>query len=565
MSFKGNVIDQYTDQLKRLLPFDLLRSTWHIEVVNKSAEGLLILKNRAGAVTEVRFDPVTTFEQKRIQQRQLASLQRLLLDNFSAETLPATLSIQGTQISSDTSVLATLENGALTTDEAAISAVRRVASGPLADAPLQNQQVDNWSKVVIQANPEGGDSQYRAQIIIQSENDPVVAKAAANLAGKHPDKTLVIQLDASGQMRLVQGDPALFQSLDANDKVRWQVVGHGRGPAQARTLGGLDAEQWAMHLDRFQQALHEQYGIGSVPARISLVGCSLEDAEQQAGFGRQLVAALQTPELEVSVRSANVSVDSEGRKLTLDASGEWVHSDGTNKRVLNWTRAQGVLERDEYVAASVLLGREGIDVVALLDDLGQGRIKPEQLGAAQEYALSRLFPGADERLDQAALRSLLDNPLKVAQLQDALDGLVKRYQNSTELESVGARQMVQTMLDEQLRMAESGLASAEGERFATAMLDNVLDADVDRSRIVSHLDPDSHVERLRARNRQQLLAAGNVLFDGPSRNNFGQAIAMVQGSLSAVLLHDMGLLVDGKPLTAVLLASQGASCARTRS
>ncbi|MBI6952019.1 C80 family cysteine peptidase [Pseudomonas sp. CCOS 191] len=557
LPFKGNVLERYTDQLQRLLPFDLLRSAWDIEVDNKSAEGLLILKNRAGATTEVRFEPATTVEQKRAQQRQLASLQRLMLVNFSAETLPATLSIQGAQIFSGTRVLATLANGVWATDEAAISAVQRVASGPLADAPLHNQQVGNWSTVVVHANPEGGDSQYRAQIIIQSENDPAVAKAAANLAGKHPDKSLVVQLDASGQMRLVHGDPGLFQNLHANDKVRWQVVGHGRGPVQARTLGGLDAEQWAMHLDRFQQALHAQYGIGSVPARISLVGCSLEDAEQQAGFGRQLVAALQTPGLEVSVRSANVSVDSEGRKLTLDTSGEWVHSDGTNKRVLSWTRAQGVLERDEYVAASVLLGREGIDVVALLDDLGQGRIKPEQLGAAQEYALSRLFPGADERLDQAALRALLDNPLKVAQLQDALDGLVKRYQNSTELESVGARQMMQTMLDEQQRMAESGLASAEGERFATAMLDNVLDADVDRSRIVSHLDPDSHVERLHARNRQQLLAAGNVLFDGPAKNAFGQAIAVVQGSLPAVLLHDMGLLVDGKPLTAGLLASQG--------
>lgn len=558
LPFKGNVLERYTDQLQRLLPFDLLRSTWDIEVDNKSAEGLLILKNRAGATTQVRFDPATTVEQKRVQQHELASLQRLILVNFSAETLPATLSIQGAQISSGTRVLATLANGVWATDEAAISAVQRVASGPLAHAPLHNQEVGNWSTVVVQANPEGGDSQYRAQIIIQSENDPAVAKAAANLAGKHPDKSLVVQLDASGQMRLVHGDPGLFQNLHVNDKVRWQVVGHGRGPAHARTLGGLDAEQWAMHLDRFQQTLHEQYGFGSVPARISLVGCSLEDAEQQVGFGRQLVAALQTPELEVSVRSANVSVDSEGRKLTLDASGEWVHSDGSNKRVLNWTRAQGVLERDEFVAAGVLLGRERIDVVALLDDLGQGRIKLEQLGAAQEYALSRLYPGADERLDHTKLRSLLDNPLKVAQLQDALEGLAKRYQSSTELESLDAEQMIQTMLDAQQRNAGSeGGVAIEGDRLLTAMLDNRLDADIDRGRTVSHLDPDSHVERLRTANRQPLLAAGNVLFDGPSKGTFGQAIAVVQGSLSAVLLHDMGLLVDGKPLTADLLASQG--------
>lgn len=436
LSFKGNVIDRYTDQLQRLLPFDLLRKTWDIEVVNRSTEGLLILKNRAGASTEVRFDPATTFEQKRVQQHQLASLQRLMLTNFSADTLPATLSIQGSQISSGTRVVATMVDNTWTTDEAAINAVQRTASGPLADTPLYNQEVDNWSTVLVQANPEGSDSQYRAQVIIQSENDPVVAKAAANLAGKHPDKSLVVQLDASGEMRLVHGDPALFQSLTVNDKVRWQVVGHGRGPADARTLGGLDAEQWAIHLDRFQLALKAQYGISSAPARISLVACEVENTDLLDGFGHKLTNLLTDPNLEISARNEPVSVLTNGRKS--NGTSEEVVGDKTKagvKVVMKWT-PNGVVNTNEASPAALVVGRNKVDVVALLDDLSSKRISLEDLGAEQKFTLSKLFPADDAAYDRAALKKVLDNPAVVDQLKNSLVRLVNASSSDGSLKEV---------------------------------------------------------------------------------------------------------------------------------
>lgn len=50
-------------------------------------------------------------------------------------------------------------------------------------------------------------SQYDTQLIIQLENDITVAKAAANLAGKHPKNTVIVQLDSTGDYRVVYGDP----------------------------------------------------------------------------------------------------------------------------------------------------------------------------------------------------------------------------------------------------------------------------------------------------------------------------------------------------------------------
>ncbi|MET3055076.1 C80 family cysteine peptidase [Pseudomonas alkylphenolica] len=539
--FNGDLIDRYTDQLKRMLPFDLLRSTWDIAVVNNVSQGRFTLRNQAGQETQITVDTATTLEQKQVQQQQVKTLQRFLLGNFSAETLPSQLAIDGTQIRSGAEILASLQNGQWVTDEAAVSRVATfLAAASEAVAPLHNREVDQWANPVVQGNPETFDSRYAAQIIIQSESDPAVARAAANLAGKHPDTSLLIQLDANGQMRLIHGDPAVCQALAASDKVRWQIVGHGRGPDDARTLGGLDAAQWATHLQGFQRDLRKRYGIDSVPARISLVGCSLERSDQQTGFGHQLTAALQTPGTEISVRNTKVAVDGEGRKSTLDQAGKWVHRAGSNKPILTWNEETGVVERYERLRAGTLLGRDGIDVGALLDSLQQRQLTFGQLGAAQVYALSRLFPGADEGVDQVALRTLLDNPLEFARLQDSLTSMPAMYNGSRELESLGATQLIERMLNAQkLKLSPASGLAPGNDKLANAMLGNLLGATVDQQTPFSYLDDNSRVAQLRAENRRQLLGTGDVSFEG--------------GRLSAVLLHDLGLLVDGQPLSASLL------------
>lgn len=43
----------------------------------------------------------------------------------------------------------------------------------------------DWGMVYVKPNDNGGDSRFDSQIIIQTEDDPIVAQAASALAAKH--------------------------------------------------------------------------------------------------------------------------------------------------------------------------------------------------------------------------------------------------------------------------------------------------------------------------------------------------------------------------------------------
>ncbi|WP_095190784.1 C80 family cysteine peptidase [Pseudomonas sp. Irchel 3E19] len=457
LPFNGDFIDQYSEQLKSLLPFELLRRMWGVEVEASPSYGTATLKFQNGAQTIVTFAAASTLETKVAQQRELATLQRLILANFTPDNIPARLGLIHSYAmpriwaakSSDSPfkfVADQQPDGTWRTDEGGIATVRRVQT--MVDSPvytLSIQNVDTWEKPLFQGNPEGSDSQYAAQIIIQTEDDLTVRKAAANLAGKHVDKSLVVQLDASGEMRVVYGDPALFKTLSATDKVRWQIVGHGDDKNHTLTFGGRDASAWGQQLHDFQQTLYKQYGIASPPDRISLVGCSLEPSAQMNGFARQLTAILKSPGTEISARKADLTVSDDGRKYTMSPAGVW-RQEPSDKVVLRWTQDRGVIDSYEHLPERALLGRDGVDVGALLDDLQQRRILPEQLGVSQEYALSQLFLGGDGGLDRAALRRALNNPLTIVQLQDSLAQLPNTI-NSSQQNSVDPTTLVQRILD----------------------------------------------------------------------------------------------------------------------
>ncbi|MGU5793553.1 MARTX multifunctional-autoprocessing repeats-in-toxin holotoxin RtxA [Aeromonas hydrophila] len=234
-----------------------------------------------------------------------------------------------------------------------------------ADQPVRNQRVEQWQRPEVVPGSEGGETRFTSQVIIQTEDDPVAAKAAASLAGKHPDHSVVVQLDADGNYRVVYGDPA---QLAGN--IRWQVVGHGRdadGQNNSR-LSGYSADELAGHLRRLGDRLQQEAGVTTKPSHISLVGCSLVSDDLQTGFARRFIQALDGEGIrtQVSARSSEVAVDQGGRKHTRDEADVWARKVAANKVVLTLDDAGEPVVHNERVRGGVAEG----DIV--LAKVGEG-------------------------------------------------------------------------------------------------------------------------------------------------------------------------------------------------
>ncbi|EKF9195871.1 MARTX multifunctional-autoprocessing repeats-in-toxin holotoxin RtxA [Vibrio cholerae] len=213
---------------------------------------------------------------------------------------------------------------------------------------LHNQDVNGWGPITVTPTTDGGETRFDGQIIVQMENDDVVAKAAANLAGKHPESSVVVQLDSDGNYRVVYGDPS---KLDG--KLRWQLVGHGRDHSESNNtrLSGYSADELAVKLAKFQQSFNQAENINNKPDHISIVGCSLVSDDKQKGFGHQFINAMDANGLrvDVSVRSSELAVDEAGRKHTKDANGDWVQKAENNKVSLSWDAQGEVVAKDERI------------------------------------------------------------------------------------------------------------------------------------------------------------------------------------------------------------------------
>ncbi|EGQ7967829.1 MARTX multifunctional-autoprocessing repeats-in-toxin holotoxin RtxA [Vibrio cholerae] len=220
---------------------------------------------------------------------------------------------------------------------------------------LHNQDVNGWGPITVTPTTDGGETRFDGQIIVQMENDPVVAKAAANLAGKHAESSVVVQLDSDGNYRVVYGDPS---KLDG--KLRWQLVGHGRDHSESNNtrLSGYSADELAVKLAKFQQSFNQAENINNKPDHISIVGCSLVSDDKQKGFGHQFINAMDANGLrvDVSVRSSELAVDEAGRKHTKDANGDWVQKAENNKVSLSWDAQGEVVAKDEPIRNGIAEG-----------------------------------------------------------------------------------------------------------------------------------------------------------------------------------------------------------------
>ncbi|MCK3668324.1 MARTX multifunctional-autoprocessing repeats-in-toxin holotoxin RtxA [Photorhabdus noenieputensis] len=255
----------------------------------------------------------------------------LLTDNQSlgheGEKLRARLTASGYRVSGEQTFYGHVESGALMNQYA-----DRIVS-TFSDFQNRNRDVVNSS---LQKSDNRG-TRFGSQIIIQMENDPTVAKAAINLASKHPASSVVVKLDADGKYHVIYGDLARLSG-----KLRWQIVGHGRnGSAQNNTrLSGYSADELARKLKQFSQNFNQ----AGKPDRISIVGCSLISDDKRNGFAYRFITALDKQGIrsDVSVRRSEVAVDATGRKFTRDKNNQWVNKLDDNKLVLRWNE-QGEL------------------------------------------------------------------------------------------------------------------------------------------------------------------------------------------------------------------------------
>ncbi|CAQ85115.1 MULTISPECIES: MARTX multifunctional-autoprocessing repeats-in-toxin holotoxin RtxA [Photorhabdus] len=215
-----------------------------------------------------------------------------------------------------------------------------------------NKPVDGWQTVDVTPQIDGRETRFEGQIILQMEDDPIAARAAANLAGKHPDSSVVIQLDANGKYRVVYGDLSKL-----SNKLRWQVVGHGRETSEQNNirLSGYSADELATKLKQFYQEAKLGEQAISKPEHISLVGCSLISDDKRDGFARHFITELDKQGIrsDVSARSSEVAVDATGRKFTRDKNNQWVNNLPDNKIVLSWDAENKLITHTEQVRRGI--------------------------------------------------------------------------------------------------------------------------------------------------------------------------------------------------------------------
>ncbi len=255
----------------------------------------------------------------------------LLTDNQvlgdEGEKLRAKLMASGYHVSGEQTFYGHEESGALMSQYA--DRIVSTLSG------AQNKHRDVVKNLTQKSEARG--TRFDGHIIIQMENDPIVAKAVINLAGKHPRSSVVVKLDSDGKYHVVYGDPDRLSG-----KLRWQIVGHGRDEsAQNNTrLSGYSADELAIKLKQFKQNFSQ---VGK-PERISIVGCSLISDDKRDGFAYHFITALNEQGIrsEVSARRSEVAVDATGRKFTRDKNNQWVNKLDDNKLVLRWNE-QGEL------------------------------------------------------------------------------------------------------------------------------------------------------------------------------------------------------------------------------
>ncbi|WP_145559653.1 MARTX multifunctional-autoprocessing repeats-in-toxin holotoxin RtxA [Yersinia mollaretii] len=261
-------------------------------------------------------------------------------------------------------------------------------------------KVKKWDLPLLKSDPiENSSSRYHSQVIIQLEDNSIVAEAAANLAAKHAGSILV-RLDADGRYRVISGEP---KSLQGN--IRWQLVGHGRDSVNGQgnqTLANASSTELAERMKRFQANLDNDYRIKSTPTYIGLVGCTLIDKNKQQGFAKQFITELdkQGIRADVAARSARVHINEQGHKISLETD-KLRHKTNSVKMVFRLNKDGQIDTIAEKVRNNVHISEIDIQRIGLSEN------SPSATGAIGRITEEFTPPERKTRVD--AIPSSVDN------------------------------------------------------------------------------------------------------------------------------------------------------------
>ncbi|WP_174889682.1 C80 family cysteine peptidase, partial [Candidatus Williamhamiltonella defendens] len=242
------------------------------------------------------------------------------------------------------------------------------------------------------------ETRFAGQIIVELEEDRVVSEAAKRLAGKHAERSLIIQLKKDGGYEVVKGNPYLL-----GGDLHWQVVGHSREGANEGypgTFRGASAEQLSNQLIALHAQLKKQFRINPRPKYISLVGCSLaaagvEDKSYARHFGKALKHQAGW-QIDIGARRLPVTVNAEGRKLSV--VNEAASEEMPDKVVLSWTpEGELVVQKTRFSdrASGVLAPETLSSWEPPLDSL----VEPRSAVASLQTGLGDVPPALDRSSD----------------------------------------------------------------------------------------------------------------------------------------------------------------------
>jgi hypothetical protein len=224
--------------------------------------------------------------------------------------------------------------------------------------------VTSWQQAEMPAIDRSVESRFDGHVVIQLEDDPVVTKAAANLAGKYASSSIVVQLDETGGYRIVHGDAAKLSG-----SLRWQIVGHGRETSDVNhsQMSGYSAEQLAIHLAKFERDFKQFGGVSLKPDYISMVGCSLVSDDKQQGFAHQFLTTLNDEGIKAdgSARNVDIAIGQDGRKYTLTNGLVWARKQAEHKVVLSWNENGVLTTHKEAIRNGVAVGDIDINKIGV--------------------------------------------------------------------------------------------------------------------------------------------------------------------------------------------------------
>lgn len=257
---------------------------------------------------------------------------------------------------------------------------------------VKNTDVKDWEKPEVTTKTDGGSTDYDGHLIIQMENDAIVAKAAADLAGKHHDSVLV-QLDSDGHYHLIHGDTT---QLRDKMNLRVQVVAHSREGGAAvnnLTFAGQTHPELATTLNRFFDEFKHDHNVEIKPARVVLAGCSLAGPNKQNDFADGLIRGLNLETVSVTAYTDELGVADNGHRFIVDSESN-LHGARQGKIIYHKDQQQGVhveIKADEPTKLGWIM--------QLLNQLADETQTVPSLGLAERSLLSEAFHLSDGQLD----------------------------------------------------------------------------------------------------------------------------------------------------------------------